>query len=88
MAENENTAPAGEGKDPVTEIKNLKIEARRVAAEMIVMLESLSAGLESLAKLPEAVLLRNQLETLRSLVLKALEAAEGFDEIVGDSARA
>jgi hypothetical protein len=86
MADSENSPPAGEDKDSLAEIKHLQIEARRVAAEWIVMLESIAAGLERLARLPEAVLLRNQLETLRGLVLKALESAEGFDEIIGSSA--
>jgi hypothetical protein len=86
MADENNTPPPGEGKDPLAEIKHLKIEARRVSAELIVMLASGSAGLESLARLPEAVLLRSQLETLRGLVLQALESAEGFDEVIGSSA--
>jgi hypothetical protein len=88
MADENNTPPSGEGNDDSAEMKHLKIEARRVIAELIVMLESIAAGLESLANLPEAVLLRTQLETLRGLVLRALESAESFDETVSSKARA
>ncbi len=43
----ENNTPDGEGKDTAAEIKYLKIEARRVIAELFVMLESIAAGLSS-----------------------------------------
>lgn len=78
MAEDENTPPQGEGKD------ELRIEARRVTAETIVILESVAACLEAVQKLPEAILLRNQLETIRELVIKAVETVEGFAVTLGD----
>lgn len=62
MAENENTQ------------SDLKIETNRVLAEVTVILESVAAGLESVQKLLGAVLLRNQLEMLRGMVVQAAES--------------
>ena len=63
MAKNENTPPDGGD--------NLHIEIKRVLAELTVILESVQ-------KLLEAVLLRNQLEMLRGLLVRAVESVEGL----------
>ena len=74
MAENENTQ------------SDLKIETNRVLAEVTVILESVAAGLESVQKLPEAVLLRNQLEMLRGMVTHAVESViELHEQLAGST---
>jgi hypothetical protein len=72
MAENDDSGQIGPN--------NLNIETKRVLAETIVILESVAAGLESLHKLPEAVLIRNQLEMLRGLVARAVESVTDLFE--------
>jgi len=72
MAENDHSGPTGPD--------NLHIETNRVLAEVTVILESVAAGLESLHKLPEAVLLRNQLEVLRGLVARAADSVSDLHE--------
>jgi hypothetical protein len=74
MAENDDSGPVGPNQS------DLRIETNRVLAEVIVTLESVAAGLESLQKLPESVLLRNQLEMLRGLVARAVESVADLHE--------
>ena len=74
MAENENTTAGGSG--------NLQIDARRVVAEVTVILESVAAGLESLRRLPESILITAQLDLLRGLVSRAVETVEAFGELL------
>ena len=78
MAGNDTNGPTGPD--------NLHIEIKRVLAELTVILESVAAGLESLQKLPEAVLLRNQLEMLRGLVTRAVESvSELFGQLTKEA---
>jgi hypothetical protein len=77
MADSESTPPQGKGKDD-----HFRIEARRVAAELQVILDSVSAGLEAIAKMPEAMLLKGQMETVKGLIQRAIETVEGFAETV------
>jgi hypothetical protein len=74
MAENENTSPANEN--------NIRIEGRRLIFELRVALESVSHGLEALQALPEAILIKEQLEVLRKLTTQVAEALETFSEVI------
>lgn len=76
MAENENTPPTGAGNTDIA------IEARRVVAEVTVILESVAGGLEALMRQPEAAPIKSQLGVLRGLIMQAAEAVEAFAEVI------
>ena len=52
---------------------HIAIEARRVVAEVTVILESVAGGLEALQRLPEAVLIKTPIGVLRDLVTLSLK---------------
>ena len=81
MADENSTELPGNGKGD-----HLAIEARRVVAEMTVILESVAGGFEALQRLPEAVLIKTQIGVLRDLVTLAAQALEGFGETLGQAA--
>jgi hypothetical protein len=80
MADEDNTPPAGEGKAE----NDLRIETKRVLFEVQLTLESVSAGLESIARLPEAKPIVEQLGVLQKLTSQAAEAIEGFAVMLRD----
>lgn len=84
MADENHTPPLADGKpaDPTTHIE---IEARRVVAEITVLLESVAGGLEALQRLPEAVLITTQLGVLRDLVTLAVQTVEAFAGTLGQT---
>lgn len=82
MAENESSEPPDDGKGE----DHIEIEARRVVAEVTVILESVAGGLEALQRLPEAVLITTQIGVLRDLITLAAQAVEGFAETLGRTA--
>jgi hypothetical protein len=77
MAENDNTPPTGEDK-----ASDIEIEARRVVAEVLVIIESIAGGLEALMRQPEAAPIKGQLDLLRGLVSQAAQTVEEFGETV------
>ena len=81
MADENCTEPPGEGKGG-----DIAIEARRVVAEVTVILESVAGGLEALQRLPEAVLIKTQIGVLRDLVTLAAQTVEAFAETLGQTA--
>lgn len=66
--------------DMIAPKRDIAIDARRVVAEVTVILESVAGGLEALASLPEAVLVRTQIGILRGLVTMAAQTVEAFGE--------
>ena len=62
MADENNTPPAGEGKAD----SDLCIETKRVLFEVQLTLESVAAGLETIARLPEAQPVFEQISVLQS----------------------
>jgi hypothetical protein len=82
MAGNESNEPPGDGKGG----DNIAIEARRVVAEVTVILDSVAGGLEALQRLPEAILVRPQIGVLRDLVTLAAQTVEAFAETLGRTA--
>jgi hypothetical protein len=76
MATDDNTPPAGAGNT------NIAIEARRVVAEVLVIIEAIAGGLEALHRLPEAAPIKEQLDLLRGLVTQAAEVVEAFSHTV------
>ena len=82
MADENSTEPSAEGKVA----DHIAIEAKRVVAEVTAILESVAGGLEALQRLPEAVLISNQIGVLRDLVTLAAQAVEGFAETLGRTA--
>ena len=77
-----NTEPPGDGKG----VDHIAIEARRVVAEVTVLIESVAGGLEALQGLPEAVLIQTQIGVLRDLVTLAAQSVEAFAETLGQRA--
>jgi len=82
MADDESTSLSENGNGD----NHIAIEARRVIAEVTVLLESVAGGLEALQRLPEAILIGAQLGVLRDLVTLAVRAVEGFAETLGRTA--
>jgi hypothetical protein len=78
MADENHTPPTGEGKAD----SHLRIETKRVLFEVQLTLESVAAGLESIARLPEAKPIVEQLGVLQKLTSQAAEAIEGFAVIL------
>jgi len=74
MADEKNTPPAGEGKAD----SDLRIETKRVLFEVQLTLESVSAGLETIARLPEAQPVFEQISFLQKMTSQAAETVEGF----------
>jgi hypothetical protein len=62
-ADSDHTPPAGEGKD----VADLCIETKRVLFEVQLTLESVSAGLETIARLKEAQPVFEQIGVLQKL---------------------
>jgi hypothetical protein len=75
MATDDNTPPQDAGKDVL-------IEARRVVAEVLVIIESIAGGLEALMRQPEAAPIKGQLDMLRGLITQAAEAVEAFSAVI------
>lgn len=75
MADENNTPPDGEG-------NHIRIEARRLIFEVRIIMESVAQGLEALQALPEAILIKEQLDVLRKLTTQAAEALETFSEVI------
>ena len=82
MADDESTSPSENGNGD----NHIAIEARRVVAEVTVILESVAGGLEALQRLPEAVLIKTQIDVLRDLITLAAQAVEAFAETLGQAA--
>jgi hypothetical protein len=66
MAGNDDNGPGGpdkltDGERALTEVA-VSIETKRVLAEIKVILECVAAGLEAIARAPEAVLIKSQLD--------------------------
>jgi hypothetical protein len=61
---------------------DIKIEARRVVAEIIVILESVAAGLEAVKRQAAAKPIEGQLDLLRGLLTRAAETVEAFGELL------
>jgi hypothetical protein len=80
MATDENTPPAGEGKAD----SDLRIETKRVLFEVQVTLESVAAGLETIARFPEAHPVVAQLGVLQKLIGQAAESVETFAATLRD----
>jgi hypothetical protein len=76
MADENNTPPTGVGNTDVA------IEARRVVAEVLVIIEAIAGGLEALMRQPEAAPIKGQLDMLRGLITQAAEAVEGFSAVL------
>jgi hypothetical protein len=74
MATDDNSGAAGD--------RNIRIEARALIFEVRVVLESVAHGLEALARLPEATLIREELSVLRKLIGQAGEAVETFAHVL------
>jgi hypothetical protein len=72
MAEDEHTPPPSD----------IKIEARRVVAEIIVILDSVAAGLETVKRQTAAKPIEAQLDLLRGLLTRAAETVEAFGEVL------
>jgi hypothetical protein len=81
MADSEDTPPAGEGQPD----SDLRIETKRVLFEVQVTLESVAAGLETIARLPEGQPVFEQINVLQKLTGQAAEAVEGFAVILRDT---
>jgi hypothetical protein len=81
MADENHTPPAGEGKAE----NDLRIEIKRVLFEVQLTVESVAAGLESIARLPEAQPVFEQISVLQKLTSQAAEAIEGFAVILRSS---
>jgi hypothetical protein len=77
MATDDHTPPTGAGK-----ASDIAIEARRVVAEVLVIIESIAGGLEALMRQPEAAPIKGQLDMLRGLVSQAAQTVEEFGEAV------
>ncbi len=73
MADENNTAPAGEG-------NHIRVETRRLIFEILILLESVAHGLDALMPRPEAILIKGELGILRKLIAQAAEAVEVFGE--------
>jgi hypothetical protein len=80
MAENENTPPAGEGNGD----SDLRIETKRVLFEVQVTLDSVAAGLETIARLPEAQPVFEQIGVLQKMTSQAAETVESFAATLRD----
>jgi hypothetical protein len=80
MADEKNTPPAGVGKAD----SHLRIETKRVLFEVQVTLESVAAGLETIARFPEAHPVVAQLSVLQKLIGQAAETVEGFAATLRD----
>jgi hypothetical protein len=78
MATDDNSAAAGGG--------NIRIEARAIIFEVRIVLETVAQGLEALARLPEAILIREEINVLKKLTAQAAEAVETFAEALTGSA--
>jgi hypothetical protein len=76
MATDDHTPPQGAGNTDIA------IEARRVVAEVLVIIESIAGGLEALMRQPEAAPIKGQLDMLRGLITQAAEAVEGFSAVI------
>jgi hypothetical protein len=81
MADEKNTPPAGEGKAD----SYLRIETKRVLFEVQLTLESVAAGLETIARFPEAHPVVAQLSVLQKLIGQAAETVEGFATTLRDA---
>jgi hypothetical protein len=77
MATDEHTPPTDAGK-----ASDIAIEARRVVAEVLVIIEAIAGGLEALMRQPEAAPIKGQLDMLRGLITQAAEAVEGFSAVL------
>ena len=80
MATDDNTPPAAEGKAD----SDLRIETKRVLFEVQLSLESVAAGLETIARFPEAQPVFEQLSVLQKLTSQAAEAVETFAATLRD----
>jgi hypothetical protein len=80
MATDDNTPPAGEGQPD----SDLRIETKRVLFEVQLTLESVSAGLETIARVPEAQPVFEQIGVLQKMTGQAAETVEGFAATLRD----
>jgi hypothetical protein len=80
MASDDNTDPPGNGNSTGSRTGDIAAEARRVMAEITVILECIAGGLEAMERLPEAVMVKTQLGVLGDLVTLAVQAVEAFSE--------
>jgi hypothetical protein len=80
MANSEDTPPVGEGNGD----SDLRIETKRVLFEVQVTLESVAAGLETIARIPDAHPVIAQLSVLQKLINQAAETVEGFAATLRD----
>jgi hypothetical protein len=81
-ADSDDTPPAGEGKD----VADLRIETKRVLFEVQLTLESVAAGLESIARLPEAKPIVEQLGVLQKLTSQARRGDRGLRRHIAERA--
>ena len=81
MATDDNTPPAGEGKAD----NDLRIETKRVLFETQMIIESVAAGLETIARLPEAQPVFEQIGVLQKMTSRAAETVEGFAATLRDT---
>jgi hypothetical protein len=77
MATDDHTPPTDAGK-----ASDIAIEARRVVAEVLEIIESIAGGLEALQRLPEAAPIKGQLDMLRGLITQTAEAVEAFSAVI------
>jgi hypothetical protein len=80
MATDDNTPPASEAKANF----DLRIETKRVFFEVQLTLESVAAGLETIARLPEAQPVFEQLSVLQKMTSQTTETVEGFAATLRD----
>ena len=79
MAKNDNTPPPGGSKSDVD------VEAKRIVAETLIVVEAVLAGIETLERQPEARPLKDQIEILKDVTRRAIDTVDGFQSTLNRS---